>query len=219
MLKLLQSLAMPLLVFIGTARNAPQRPYGGGGAYTFTHAIVWTLLEMERMVEYQMATLPLTGAFKPGDVPQPSSGSQLVELALSFPIADGANNASALCQPDNMVGPAMPDMTFLVQYISIFCWIPQGQTAQVSIAVNGGLWFAMFHQGTIQGYDDYVCSQMTQFTIPPGGGNFTVVRSDTAGVGNLNVHLVGTFVQPAPAPAPALAPAPPVGLKGTVLPQ
>jgi len=158
-----------------------------------------------------MATLPLTGAFNPGDVPKSSSVSQMIELAMSFPIPDGSNSASTLCQPGNMVGPAVPNTTFLVEYVSVYCWIPQGQTAEVSIGVNGGLWFAMFHQATIQGFDAFVCSQKAKFTIPPAGGNFTVVRSDTVGTGNLNVHLVGTFIQPTPA-APA-------GLQGGVVPH
>jgi hypothetical protein len=59
---------------------------------------------------------------------------------------------------------------------------------------TGGQWFALFHQGTFQGFDIYVCSQFATLVIPPTGASFWVTRSDTKGEGNVSIHFAGSFL-------------------------
>jgi hypothetical protein len=125
------------------------------------------------------------------------AGSTLpIELSLSIALPDGTGSAQTVVDPPNMVGPAQPGMSFVVQYISIFARVPQGQAVQCMINGGnaGGHWFAMFPQGAFDGFDEYVCSQLASFVIAPAGlRTFAVTRSDTAGVGNVDVHFTGVF--------------------------
>jgi len=134
-----------------------------------------------------------SGAVK-GEIVAPSSDDDLIELLTVFQIPDGQISATQLCEPPTMVGPPQPGKSFAVQYISIFCWVPQGQQAHCMINANaGGQWFALFPQGTFSGHEVYVGSQVTNFVIPPTGAAFSVNRSTPTGASNVSIHFAGTF--------------------------
>ena len=120
--------------------------------------------------------------------------SGLIELVITIAIPDGQAGAQSACEPPNMVGPPQPGRSFSVTYISVFCRVPAGQQAHSMVSTDfGGQWFALFHQGTFDGYDIYVCSQPTSFTIPPTDSFFATTRSGTDGAANVLIHFSGTF--------------------------
>jgi hypothetical protein len=80
-----------------------------------------------------------------------------------------------------------------VEYISIFCHVPEGQSVQCMIDTgSGGVWFPMIAQGTFAGFDDFVSSGLVSFQIGATGlESFNMVRSSSSGQGTVNVMLVG----------------------------
>jgi hypothetical protein len=81
-----------------------------------------------------------------------------------------------------------------VEYISIFCHVPEGQRVQCMIDTgSGGVWFPMIPQGTFAEFDDFVCSKLVSFQIRDTGlESFNMVRSSNSGQGTVNVLVVGT---------------------------
>jgi hypothetical protein len=140
-------------------------------------------------------TNPRTGVVK-GKVAKASANiAGPIELQLTISIPDEKVEAQTVCEPPNMVGPPQTGRSFSVTYISIFCRVPSGQQAHSMVSTDfGGQWFALFHQGTFDGYDIYVCSQQTAFTIPPTDSFFATTRSIAEGAANVLIHFTGTFL-------------------------
>lgn len=128
-----------------------------------------------------------------------SGAAPLVELNLSLAVPVGSTTVSVALDPPTMVEPPQPSKYFAVQYISIFARVPVGQSVHCSVNGGyGGHWLSLFHQGTFEGYDVYVCSQLCAFTIVPTsaaqGRIFSAVRSASDLAGIVDLHLVGAFL-------------------------
>jgi hypothetical protein len=58
----------------------------------------------------------------------------------------------------------------------------------------GGHWLALFPQGSFDGFDVHVCSQMASFVIAPSGfRKVAATRSQAAGTGIVDFHFTGSF--------------------------
>jgi hypothetical protein len=123
-----------------------------------------------------------------------SSNADLVEILQTFSIPDGSISGMIACEPPNLVGRRSPvNRSQCNTFLSLHVWRQASKRTAWSIRIFGGQWFALFHQGTFQGFDIYVCSQVATFVIPPIDASFAVTRSDTAGAGNVSIHFSGTF--------------------------